>query len=220
MKIAIILAFLIHISPLSDAQTIGSIFISLPKDCIPDLNISQKKFLLKNKEYILPGGDSLETIKYTIAVDEKNQYLSCKMNFTTGQNGFSIIQIRKFIKKDGGSLIVFSRYGGLLHSYFQDEIRCFNSRNNKLTEIKNKPLPDSIGINRFFKSNTPDSLRVKLGSYISTSNDLRPELENAIAFKIFSQVNDGEAEKYIIGNSMHFIWTGLKFRESKIKNSD
>ena len=86
---------------MSYEQSMESIFNLLPPESTPELNSEQKKILLKNKEYIIPNGDSLETVKYSLEIDETNQYLRYEYYFTTGQKGFNSYEIRKFKKKDG-----------------------------------------------------------------------------------------------------------------------
>ena len=211
MKRLIIFSFLFLSSCLSYEQSMESIFNLLPRESTPELNSEQKKILLKNKEYIIPNGDSLETVKYSLEIDETNQYLRYEYYFTTGQKGFNTYEIRKFKKKDGSSLIVFSSYGGAIKAFDQTELVTFEYKNKRLSKTKNNPLPGKINIDRFLKANTPDSIRKEVEIYSNRSFDLSPELKNEIGYRVSFEIINDEIEKYLLGDVILFPWTGKGF---------
>ena len=88
MKSIITFLAFILVPILSFSQSMASVFNLLPPDCTPELNSGERKILLKDKEYVLPGGDSIETVKYNIDIDEANQYLRYEFTYTTGQRAF------------------------------------------------------------------------------------------------------------------------------------
>ena len=217
MKIAIVLSFMFTIPIWSYSQSISAIFKLLPLTCTPELSIKERSILLNKKEYIVPGGDSLETVKYSIEVDEKKNYARYEYTFTTGQAGFLIFEIRKFIKADGELLIVFSRYGGTHYMYDQQEIAFFEMLQNKLVQLKEQFIPENIETTAFIKKNCPDSIKTKLVSYVSSAYDLNPEVKNELRFRIFFEVDPGESKEWFIGDEQVFKWTGKLFKVGKIK---
>lgn len=198
------------------SQSMATIFKLLPSTCTPELNIEERSILLNKKEYIVPGGDSLETVKYSIEVDEKKDYARYEYTFTTGQAGFLIFQIRKFIKADGKSLLVFSRYGGTHFMYDQQEISVFEIHKNKLVQLKKQFLPENIETTAFIKKDCPDSIKTKLVSYVSSAYDLDPKSKNELRFRIFFEVEPGEYKEWVLGDEQVFKWTGKSFTKGNI----
>lgn len=196
-----------------------TIFHLLPLSCTPELNAKQKDSLLKFKEYTIPGGDSVETVKYDFSMDEKNKYISYEYSFTTGQRAFDHYEIKTFTKTDGRTLVLFAKYGGMRKvSFFQDELTFFSYENNKLTRLKEKLLPKNISLKAYFKKNIPDSVYRKLESSMNTYYDLDPSIKNGIEFNIdpgFSYT--AEFEKYYLGTSIRFTWNGNSFSRKLIK---
>ena len=80
------------------SQSMVSIFRMLPANCTPGLDLKAKNILLKKGTYILPGGDSVETVQYEIDTTHTDDYIYFGSSFTTGQNGFDEFQIRKFTR--------------------------------------------------------------------------------------------------------------------------
>lgn len=205
---------------LLQGQSMASIFGLLPLNCTPELNSKQKDALLKNKEYIIPGGDTSETVKYELEIDEAKQYLRYHYYFTTGQKGFNTYEVRKFKKKDGSSLIIFSTYGGLTKAFDQTEIYAFKYQGKALAKLNNQVLSTKIDANIFLRANTPDSIRKKVQLYSSCSYDLSPALKNSIAYRIFFEILDDENQKYLLGDTVLFTWTGESFKQGKVTNSE
>jgi hypothetical protein len=219
MKKIITLTLLI-LPVLLQGQSMVSIFKLLPPDCTPELNSKQKDTLLKNKEYIIPGGDSIETVKYEFEIDEANKYLKYDYYFTTGQRGFISFEVRKFKKTDGSSLILFSRYSGAPAAFDQTDIYAFKYQNNKLIRITKELLPKETSVNIFLKANTPDSIRKKVETYSSRSYDLSPELKDSIEYKLFFEIINDEIEEYLLGDTVIYKWTGEVFKQDNIINSE
>ena len=205
---------------LLQGQSMTSIFRLLPATCTPELNSTQKDTLLQTKEYIIPGGDTIETAKYEIEIDEAQEYLRYDYYFTTGQKGFNTYEVRKFKKKDGSLIIVFSNYGGMTKAFDQTEIYAFRYQNDKLIKIDEQLFPQRIDANIFLKPNTPDSIREKVHIYSSCSYDLSPELKDSIAYRLFFEIINDENEKYLLGDTVFFTWTGESFKQGKVTNSD
>lgn len=220
MKKLIIFIFFIGTYSLSIGQSMTSIFRLLPVECTPELNSKQKEILLKQKEYTFPDGDSTDTEKYTLEIDETKQYLRYEFYFTTGQQGFNSYEIRKFKKQDGSSLIIFSNYGGLKRAFDQNDIYAFIYKNKKLIKLHKQLLPAKMDVNVFLRTNTPDSIRQKAKSYSNCSYDLSPELKNTIAYRLFFQIIDEKVDKYLLGDTVFFTWTGSSLKRGKITHSE
>jgi hypothetical protein len=189
----------------------AEIFRLLPAECTPELDSKQRDTLLKNGEYILPGGNSLETVKYIIDVTPSPFYLRYEYSFTTGQRGFLAFELKKFIKKDGSIIIVFSRYGGVPVDAHQQELIVFNYKDKKLMPNKENLLSKEIPIKNYLKSKTPDSIAIKIENIMNTSYSLDSENLNSISFNLFPVIPLEELEKYILGDSISFTWDGKKF---------
>ncbi|MES1215553.1 MAG: hypothetical protein ABUT20_08550 [Bacteroidota bacterium] len=185
--------------------------MQLPKECTQELDNKGKKLLLQKGSYIIPGGDSLETVEYRIDSLSQN-YLGCQYNFTTGQRGFSNYELKRFKTIHGLDMIVFSTYGGSRASFFQNDLKIFYLRNKKLVEDKNqKLLPQSINIDDFLKNQTPDSIKKIIEQAMSNSYFLNTEKKNSIEFTLYPEYPIDEYEKWIVCYSFIFTWTGNKF---------
>ena len=99
------------------AQTAGTFFKLLPASCTPEISKKERNLLLKHGEYIIPGGDSDETVKYTVE-EVSNNYLQYEYSFTTGQRAFNEYELKVFKQKNGQAMILYSNYGGLPAAYF------------------------------------------------------------------------------------------------------
>ena len=192
------------------SQSMTEIFRLLPAEYILDLDLKQRDTLLEKGEYMLPGGDSEITEKCTISFDSPD-YVFFNYYFTTGQNGFVTIELRKFLRNDGRILIVYSRVGGMLRAYDQQSIFIFEYKDSKLALNKQKLLPTDVPIKDFLKRGTPDSIARKIKSYVMTTYSLDPENPNAISYNLFQGTPLGDMEKYLLNDSMSFIWNGRSF---------
>jgi len=189
----------------------AEIFRLLPSYCAPELDSKQRDTLLKNGEYILPGGDSMETVKYTIDTTRSPFYLHYVYDFTTGQRGFLSFELKKITRKDGTILIIFSRYGGVPVDAHQQELIVFNYKNKKLIPNKENLLLKEVPIKYYLKDNTPDSIASKIKNVMNASYSLNSEDPNSISFDLLPVVPLEELEKYILGDSMSLTWDGKKF---------
>ena len=192
-------------------QSMTEIFRLLPEDCTPELDLRQRDTLLQTGTYILPGGDSLETIEYELDSSGFSDYLRYGFHFTTGQNAFLSIELRKFKKDDGGILIVYSRVSGMLRAYDQHDILIFDYKDSKLVQGKQRLLPIEIPIKEFLKKGTPDSIAKKIKSYVMATYSLHPENPRSISFTLYPGAPLGDMEKYLLSDSMSFTWNGRSF---------
>ena len=143
------------------AQTIKALFLKLPKECTPEINVKERQLLLQKGEYVEPGGDSEETEKYEIEEGEgepDNDFLRVEQSSTTDQSGFLAIELKRFKKSNGDTILIYSRYGGVSAFFNQQALLIFNIKNGKLIDNKENLLPDTVDLMRFIKEGTPDSI--------------------------------------------------------------
>ena len=198
------------------SQTIAEIFKMLPASCSPEINQKQRALLLKRGEYTIPGGSSQETVKYVLDSISKN-YMQYEYIFTTGQRGFNSYEVKRFKKTNGEDFILFSNYGGMRASFFQNELKVFYLRNNKLIEdTQQKLLPQTLDIGEFLKRETPDSIRTEIEEGVSTSYSLGGKGLNQIEFSIFPEMPLDNYEPWIVGYTFIFTWTGKMFTKKMI----
>ena len=211
MKFLLLIISIFLTSFSSFSQSMTEIFRLLPSDCTPEIDSKQRDTLLKNGEYILPGGDSMETVKYTISTMESPFFLRYEYSFATGQRGFLAFELKKFTRKGGNILIVFSRYGGVPVDAHQQELIVFDYKNKKLIPNKENLLFEEVPIKYYLKNNTPDSIETKIKNIMNASYSLYSENPNSISFDLFPIVPIEEFEKYILSYSMIFTWNGKSF---------
>jgi hypothetical protein len=211
--IAFIIALTILMKINVIAQTMTSIFKLLPAECTPNLNNEQKKTLLKNGSYTMPGGDSTDTQQYTIDTIQSADYLSYVYDHTTGQRGFNVFELKRFNLEAGGYLIVFSRFGGAPVTFSQQDLKIFTFKNNVLIENKKQRLlPRGIKLDEFLAKQTPVDSRKTLNQNYCDAFELKPgkadELEYQISFPMYELKED---EKWVIAEAVVFKWNGHSF---------
>jgi len=213
-----LLSVILIIADRVQSQSMADIFRLLPEDCTPDLDSKQRDTLLQIGKYVLPGGDSSETIEYELDSSGFSDYIYFVWSFTTGQRGFIQHELRKFKKNDGGTLIIYSKYGGTPVGYDQRELIIFDYKNNKLTINKKNLLPKEIPITSFLKPNTPSLVVKKIQNEFSSCYHLNPENPKTITFEISPYITNDDEEKYIIGYTIPFVWNGRSFTRKPVKD--
>lgn len=211
-SIVILITFYLFVND-AYGQSLITIFKHLPLDCTPELSKKQKDTLLLQGEYILPGGDSIETVKYTIDTTLiKKGYLSYEYNFTTGQNGFIAFELRRFRRANGTLIFVYSRYGGMLRAFEQQDVIIYELKNGKLVINNDGLLPSEIPIKDFFIKDTPKDIIAYASKYVNQSYSLYPDNSSSISYTIDPQFpNEEENKKYILGYTIVFTWNGNRF---------
>jgi len=199
----------------SSAQTLAEqAFKQLPDSLFFELTESGKDSLLQFKKYIIPGGDSISTVQYSIEVDDE-KHLNCFYYYTTGQRGFLTTQI-KLIPKDRSSyLVILSQYGGVPTDYYNRNLNLYNFNNGVLQEIPNTILPEQIAHKQFLKSDTPDSIKTDIQTHSNECYLLDTEKEDIIEYRVGSPIIGFEWFEYEV---IRFTWNGSSFSQEKIKN--
>ncbi len=172
-KWTIIITFIYFIN-LSYAQDIKEIFKAFPLEYTPELSQSGKDSILQYGEYIIPGGDSVNTSKYDY-YNENENYIRLEYSFTTGQNGFFMIQLKKFKKENGDIIVVYTKHGGMLRAYDQHELIVFNYLNKHFTINKIIKLPSTIEPKVFLSRKLQKDTQMEYSKSISTGYDLNPQ---------------------------------------------
>ena len=190
------------------AQDKQAIFRMLPPDCTPQLSNAQRDSLLHYGTYVLPDGDSIESVRYMLDTTGHAGYFKYRYTFTTGQNGFLFFEILNLRRSAGGTIILFSRVGGVPGMFLQQELRFFTLRKGKLIESKKKLLPVSIDLKQFVSATTPDSILAHIDNFASYSYDLQTGSPNTIKFTVLF---DNAVAPYVVRDTIYFTWNGKKF---------
>jgi len=196
---------------LSFGQTIEELFSVLPSEYTPYLSITGKDSLLKFKTYTIPGGDSVETLEVTFSEEVDVDFIRLDYLFTTGQNGFISIQLRKFVKNNGDVVLVYSRHSGMKRAFDQYELLTFDNLKGQLFLIKNLGLPETTPIRLFLKSNSPESLN---SMTLSTGYDLNPDLPNSVEYYLYPET---DFDNWIEKDKIIYTWDGNKFTPTSEK---
>lgn len=200
----------------SFAQTMTSIFRQLPSECTPELSSKQRDTLVVKGEYVVPGGDSIETLKYSIETNETKDYLRYEYNFTTGQSGFIVFELRRFQKENGKKFVVFSRFGGVSRNYYQHDLKVFDIEGAFLKENNSQTLlPKEVGIDSFLKEETQDTVKTIIERAVNSCYSLYPEVANQIDWTIIPEYSE-EYEPFVLAYTLTFTWTGLSFERKLI----
>lgn len=196
-------------------QTMTSFFRQLPIDWTPSLSTMQKDSLLQKGDYVIPGGDSLNTSKYSVDTSSSD-YLRCEYYFTTGQKAFIRYELRRFTKTDGKQFIVYSKYGGMEKAYSQVDLKIFYIVDGRIKEDANqKLLPNKVPIKEFLKQGAPAFTKTDLQKVANDCYDLSPEVQNHIVFRIAPN-GSTDFEQWILGYTMSFTWNGSTFKQKLI----
>jgi hypothetical protein len=192
----------------SFAQDKRTIFKLLPVDCTPDLSKAERDSLLINRTYTLPGGDSTDTVQYSLDTTGDADFFSYGQYYTTGQRGFLHFEVLSLPRSDGGKVILFSRVGGAPFTFSQQELRVFNFSKGRLKESKEKLLPVTVDPKHFLSAGTPDSIMKHIDNYISSSYDFAAGIKNTIAYQLLI---DDAIKRYVEREVVYFKWNGKKF---------
>ena len=204
--------------PGSNCQSMTDLFRLLPSAYTPELNSKEKEILIERGEYIIPGGDSNETVRYSMDTTEGKNYLRCEYSFTTGQRAFSIIEIKKLRKTNGEFILVFSQYAGVPVEFDEREFKIYDIKNGKLTESRGNMIPKNIGLKELLKNGISDSLLAAIEKSSCPSFDLMSERENEIEFRIYFPDSEDEYKSYMIGNAILLSWNGMSFTKKIIND--
>jgi hypothetical protein len=195
----------------SFGQSITEIFKVLPLEYTPELTLTGKDSLIIFGEYFFPDADSIETMKCDLVIDAKED-IQINYSFTTGQSGFIVVELKKFVKQNGEVIVVVSRYSGTRRVYEQDFLKAFNLINNKLYESKMIQLPSHVELKDFIKPNTPDSLIEKIKNNISMGYNLNSENGEGVEYTAYLQ--DDSFDEWLSTTSIIFTWNGNSFRKN------
>ncbi|WP_026965990.1 hypothetical protein [Algoriphagus terrigena] len=211
-RLKFILLFLVLLSEYSVGQSMEEVFKSIPINYTPELSSGGKDSLIHFGVYTIPGGDTLSTMEIAVT-ESKPDFIQFNLYFSTGQKMFSITEIRTFKKKDGSTIVVFAKSGGLQRAFDQYSLLTFEYSDGDVVLSRELGLPETIAWNEFLKSNLPDSLKLQEMT-LSTSYDLYPQTSNAIAYLLnpqTQQFNDWIGEVEFL-----YVWNGNKF-ERKVR---
>jgi len=219
LLLTIIILVFVHIA---SGQTIKRLFLKLPNECTPEINEKEKQILLQKGEYVIPGGDSIETVEYNVEETTKD-FLRVEQSFTTGQRAFLAIELRIFKKSNGDTILIYSRYGGVPAFFNQQALLTFNIKNGKLIDNKENLLPDTVDLMNFIKKGTPDSIITQIRqaactSYcLDTSYCLNTKSSKIVEYELLFGGGEDEVDKWLTTNTVEFTWNGISFSKEFIK---
>jgi len=196
-KYCCIISFVLSFVNLSSGQTIAELFNALPNDYTPQLLKSSKDSILQYKTFTIPGGDSDDTEEITLS-EENEDFIRLDYLYTTGQNGFMTIELRRFINKNVDIVLVYSRHSGMKKAFDQYELLTFDYYNGQLSLNNNLGLPKTI----------PQSFFVNTSQTLSTGYNLNSNELNSIEYYI---VPDPFSDDTIRTEKIIYRWDGNKF---------
>ena len=205
-RITLVILLTFSLIELSWGQTIQEIFKSLPLEYTVDLTNEAKDSLIKNGTYTIPGGDSIETMKVDLSAQK--DYIRLEYYFTSGQDGFIVIELRKFQKSDGSIIVVYSKFGGARNAFDQHSLLTFDYNNGTFKLDEHLGLPETIETKAFLKDNLPDSLKMIT---LSTSYNLYPDEANCVEYELNPQTD--QFDEWIKTNKIAFMWNGERFKK-------
>lgn len=211
-KSILLLFVCLHFSVACFSQGMGQLFLMLPNEYVSDLNQQERKLLLEKRSYILPGGDSIETVKYKLDSTLRKDYLRFELSFPTGQSGFTLSELRKFKRTDGSQILVYSKYAGTPAAYERIALVVFDINENHLVENKENLLPADLPLSDFVSKTLADSLIAKTITNLNSFYDL---MQSDIEYRVFSHVSIPDG--YLAGTAIPFKWNGKTFIKGEVR---
>ena len=203
----IILLMLFSLIKLSFGQTIEELFKVLPSEYTPQLSATGKDSLLKFTTYTIPGGDSLDNEEIHLTKN-RDDFIQLNYEYTTGQNGFIQIELRKFKKKSGGAVLVYAKFGGMKMAFDQHSLLTFGYSKGRLYINNNLGLPETIPQSAFLNTNLPDNAKSQT---LSTGYDLNSDKPNSIDYFIHPETD--EEVEWIKRERIIYTWDGNRFEK-------
>lgn len=220
-KLIIGLGFLL-LTISSKGQSISDIFLLLPDNIVDNLTVKERAKIVANKSFYPTNNTEEEKVVYTLEENNTTKnFLRVEMAFESGQAGYEIFELRSFKMKSGGKVVIYSNIGGAHDDFTQNKLIFFECENGKLRVSKTNYLPKEIGLKDFIKPTTPNLLKKKYKEYSCDAYNLGYEQKN-ITYDLNDNnlYNNGFSSKYIIGNSIEFIWNGYRFDRQKITKKE
>lgn len=213
MKKLTIIILLSFLACVSQAQDILEVFKNFEFKCCSGITASVKDSLTINGEFIPNKQDTLESERYSLEFTGKS-FARLVMDFTTGQNGFYAVELKVIEKKDGNTLVVFSKYGGSIRMYEQHEIIVYDYINGIFTPSIEHNLPQKLSIKEYIIQATPDSILSKLEGSYSYGADLSSKDPCEVYY--FADIQNPDYYMWLDRERIAYRWTGNKFEKFKL----
>ncbi|MES2689297.1 MAG: hypothetical protein V4658_02775 [Bacteroidota bacterium] len=189
------------------------VFRKLPLTCTPGLSAEQRDSLILNGNYVLNKNDPSKSIRYEkrdIHPELADNYCKYSMNI---ENRFYVFELKRYKKRIGKDLVVFTACGGSFVSYSQQEFKIYRLKHDTLIEdIEQTILPEAPDIADFLKKETPDSIK----AMIVQSTNLCFDQEGELTFRIYTKKNNDElSNTWRTTLEIGFLWNGSSFRRKK-----
>jgi hypothetical protein len=210
MKLRILILFVgLSLVSSSFGQSIQDLFKILPLQYTPDLTISARDSLLQFNSYTIPGGDTLSTEEVSIT-ERQDDFLQLNYGFTTGQKAFIIIELRKFVKRNGDIVVVYAKFGGMQKAFDQHALVTFDYHGKQLVLNKGLGLPETISPTAFLKPNTTDHAKASTIT-LSTGYRLHSDESNSIEFFVHPETE--ESASWLDTEAVIYTWDGDRFKK-------
>lgn len=189
----------------SFGQTAKELFKLLPEEYKIDLTDTSIDSIFNQGKYILPDGDSIETVQCNYSSEGKD-HLNLYFSFPTGQSGFYNVELRTFKRKNGGLLVLYAKYGGSRAIFDQHTLKAFDISNGILVKNNDVDLPEFIATKEFLKPDAPDKVK---RTRMSTGYNLYSDTPKSIEYFVFSQAISWD--KWLAVEDIVFTWDGNRF---------
>jgi hypothetical protein len=204
------LLLLLSVSSISiKAQSLQSLFLSLPSKCTPHLKNSDRNILIKEGEYEFDGRKEEDEIDYTLDTVTDN-YLAYEYSSGKGQGINVTYEIKKFKMNTGKSILLFAKNSDSKDTSNKYDLKIYNiSPTGSLSASKEILLPQNLNYSVFLKNDVPESVKTSIEKTSLCTFDLDITSNDKIAFYIIpGKVKD---EQWLAGNIMILTWTGSTF---------
>jgi len=180
-----------------DSIPVLNAFYALPLDLFSEMTVEGRYALVKNDEWTIPGGDSLEQTAYRLELvnDTTARIL---WTFTTGQRGFVAYELALFSSWSKWPVLVLSQYGGHPTAVEQQELEAFRKEFGSWNDQADLSLPQVPAVETYF---LVDSLNADQSVVEPPLGHFSFE-ENRIVYTIFPKFH-AQAERI---TKQKFIW--------------
>lgn len=190
------------------AQEIKDIFRNIPLSYLPYLTSHSRDSLISNREYIFSGSDSTQMERYTLDI-RNNDCLTLTFDYLDGPSGFFQIALRRFLRTDGKTIVVYSKYGGSHAVFDQHELMVLESSGKTFKVCKTIALPSTIASEEFIDKNIPAERKNKIKECLSSSYELNPEETSSVEYVAFYACLGEKETKPLV--RILYTWNGTNF---------
>jgi hypothetical protein len=188
----------------------AGLFLRIPMDKSENISIENRDTLLGYHDCTLIADTDITEVLHLDTLTKT--YMVYEDSYTTGQAAQSVTEIRRFPKKNGGYILLFSRFGGTHGMDDQETFKIYDVNGRKITESKDSLLPPDLSIRSFVKKGTPDSILTIIDANFGAYYDI-PMKGDTIRFSAEFSTNDNTYDQYFTDTQYEFVWDGERFKK-------